>query len=58
MKRIIFPLCILLITVVAFVACDKEDVNQANIQFALDQDSFRALQLAEPIQITGNHYSR
>ncbi|MCK9508400.1 MAG: hypothetical protein M0Q54_08180, partial [Pigmentiphaga sp.] len=41
------------ITVVAFVACDKEDVNQANIQFALDQDSFRALQLAEPIQITG-----
>ena len=53
MKRIIFPLCMMLITVTVFVACDDEKVKQANVQFALEQTSFESVQLAEPIQITG-----
>jgi hypothetical protein len=53
MKRIIFPLCMMLITVTVFVACDDEKVKQANVQFALEQTSFESLPLAEPIQITG-----
>jgi hypothetical protein len=36
MKRIIFPLCMMLITVTVFVACDDEKVKQANVQFALE----------------------
>lgn len=53
MKKTILILVAVLLTV-SFTSCEKDEVNEAKVEFTLDQSSFNVLQYGEPVQITGN----
>ncbi len=54
MKRLNFLfLSILVASTTLFVACDKDEVKEANVQFALDQISLDTLIYAGAVEITG-----
>lgn len=54
MKKLNFLfLSILIATTTLFVACDKDEIKEANVQFALDQTSFASLNFASAVEITG-----
>ncbi|MEA4936347.1 MAG: hypothetical protein VB102_06865 [Paludibacter sp.] len=47
-------LTVLLAMAFSFTSCDKDEVEQANVQFTLNQTSFDALTYAAPVQISGS----
>jgi hypothetical protein len=54
MKKINFLfLSVLIAMTTLFVACEKEKIIEANVQFALDQTSFDQLTFADAVPITG-----
>ncbi|MDO9633678.1 MAG: hypothetical protein Q7J05_01370, partial [Paludibacter sp.] len=54
MKKINFLFLTMLVAMTTlFVACDKDEVKEANVQFALNQTSFETLHFADAVQITG-----
>ena len=54
MKKINFLFLTMLVAMTTlFVACDKDEVKEANVQFSLNQTSFETLHFADAVQITG-----
>lgn len=52
-KKYFLLLSVLIATSTLFVACEKDKIIEANVQFALDQTSFDQLTFAEAVYITG-----
>ncbi|MDD3078059.1 MAG: hypothetical protein PHH37_03000 [Paludibacter sp.] len=48
-----FLFFVMLATAVGFVSCKSDEIDEANVQFTLDQSSIDNLEFAQPVQISG-----
>jgi len=53
-KQKFLLLAFMLTTVIGFMSCKSDEIEEANVQLTLNQTNIESLTFAEPIQITGS----